>query len=496
MDGIPPALDTDVEDVVWALQTADALWKRNERGDALVWLRRAAQTAAEANDDDRALVLARNAAELTESMAQPSAPPGPRLPAAGSLSPEALGAVKATPPKRPIEPRPPPDPASAEAPAPTPVVPVGEASKPPPAQSGELPKPAVRVPTAAESHAGMLDPWADADRPHSSRRSGAQTPAGSAAPFDDEEVVTSAKPPPVRTSPPKPSPPKVAPRAARTSERVAVAAIAPPVPPLAVPAPAAVPAPPAPAAVPFALDLSRVDPFVDLPDDVRSRFALAAKVSTLTRGEQIATFGLAFIHEGEAAVLAEGRSGVAVSLPRGSVLRSKGTLAAAQVPMRLCCASETATIATWAEADVDGIAGPCPWVEDDFRAAADRVQALAGLSLGPLGQVAYAQVRSVLASRLMVKALVAGEAFLHEGDAVHGLALVGCGQIDVTGGDGEARVLAPGAFVFPAETLSMGRAGKSATAGAAGAVLLHADRSTTQELLVTQPLLLELLASA
>jgi hypothetical protein len=235
---------------------------------------------------------------------------------------------------------------------------------------------------------------------------------------------------------------------------------------------------------------------VDLPDDVRSRFALAATVRTLTRGEQIAAFALAFIHDGEADVLAEGTSGVAVSLPRGSVLRARGTVAVAQVPVRLSCASETATIATWAEADVDGVSGPCPWVEDDLRAAADRVQALAGLSLGPLGQAAYAQVRSVLAHRLIVKALIAGESFLREGDAVHGLALVGCGQIDVTGGDGESRALAPGAFVFPAETLSMGRAAKSATAGAAGAVVLQADRSTTQELLVTQPLLLELLSSA
>ena len=47
MQEIPPTKDTDAEDVVWALQTADALWKRGERIDALVWLRRAAQAAGE-----------------------------------------------------------------------------------------------------------------------------------------------------------------------------------------------------------------------------------------------------------------------------------------------------------------------------------------------------------------------------------------------------------------------------------------------------------------
>src|SRR5580704_11851304 len=70
MAGIPPAHDTDSEDVAWALQTAEALWKRNERADAIVWLRRAAQAAAEIGDDDRAIALARDAAELTEWSAQ------------------------------------------------------------------------------------------------------------------------------------------------------------------------------------------------------------------------------------------------------------------------------------------------------------------------------------------------------------------------------------------------------------------------------------------
>jgi len=74
MDGIPPAAKTDAEDVVWALQTADALWKRHERVDAIVWLRRAAQAAAESQNDDRALTLARSAAELSEWIARNPAP--------------------------------------------------------------------------------------------------------------------------------------------------------------------------------------------------------------------------------------------------------------------------------------------------------------------------------------------------------------------------------------------------------------------------------------
>lgn len=66
MAHIPRALATDIEDVVWALSTAESLWKRGDHADAVVWLRRAAEAAADAQDDDRALTLAREAAELRE----------------------------------------------------------------------------------------------------------------------------------------------------------------------------------------------------------------------------------------------------------------------------------------------------------------------------------------------------------------------------------------------------------------------------------------------
>ena len=86
MLGIPPAIHTDGEDVVWALQTAETLWKRGERVDAIVWLRRAAQAAGETEDDDRAFVLARHAAELAEWIANHAPPPSRSPPAASDWS--------------------------------------------------------------------------------------------------------------------------------------------------------------------------------------------------------------------------------------------------------------------------------------------------------------------------------------------------------------------------------------------------------------------------
>src|SRR5271166_269462 len=93
MAGIPPVADTDAEDVAWALQTAEALWRRNERVDAIVWLRRAAQAAGEAEDDDRALALARDAAELTEWMSQNPSGEAPRAAPSPSSPPTAGQAV-------------------------------------------------------------------------------------------------------------------------------------------------------------------------------------------------------------------------------------------------------------------------------------------------------------------------------------------------------------------------------------------------------------------
>ena len=84
MVAIPPAKDTDAEDVAWGLQTAEALWKRGERIDAIVWLRRAAQAAGDAADDDRALELARSAAELSDWMA--TQPPGTSMPPAAQAN--------------------------------------------------------------------------------------------------------------------------------------------------------------------------------------------------------------------------------------------------------------------------------------------------------------------------------------------------------------------------------------------------------------------------
>lgn len=89
---IPPPLPTDPEDVSWALSTAEAMWSRGDMGEALKWLRRAAEAASEAEADERALALAKAAANLSNRVGRRSAP---SMPAQGGSSAAAL--LEATP---------------------------------------------------------------------------------------------------------------------------------------------------------------------------------------------------------------------------------------------------------------------------------------------------------------------------------------------------------------------------------------------------------------
>lgn len=83
----PEPNDSDAEEVSWALSTGQAMWKRGDHAEAIKWIKRASDSAADSGDDDRAFTLARAAAELkaaTGAMTVPPPPPGatPAPPAA------------------------------------------------------------------------------------------------------------------------------------------------------------------------------------------------------------------------------------------------------------------------------------------------------------------------------------------------------------------------------------------------------------------------------
>jgi hypothetical protein len=552
MEGIPPAVDTDAEDVAWALQTADALWKRNERIDAIVWLRRAAQAAGETEDDDRALALARNAAELSDWIAQnfggheqhPSSPVG-----STSQNPAGVDDLLS-------------EPISDIPKAARIVVPVVHLDRPS-TQSIDIdmsvPEPA---PSAAEVHAGILNPWAAADdegfidavtavKPKPHWASAAPAPVISSRPpviddDDEEQVVTSARGlgaitgenralsrPPVSVAEPAPPPsiepvtasmmnpreptapqppPLPAPRppprrvpvpkgAELDSEHMAAAPRVPSSPPLPArvpppflpPAVETKPGPPVIRSAPGLLDLSAVEAFADLPDDAREDFARAATQQSVERGEEISGFALAFLIEGSADVAATIVDAVAERIEAGTVLRSRGSVADS-FPIRLVAASPTALIATWDDASVAAAFNSCPWVEEDLRAAADRMQALVGITMGPLAARLDPSLRHDLMARLKVRFLSGGEVLVEQGKAVPGLLLVGVGSLELVVGEDVRGRVGAGEFIFADAILGGGVAPMTARAPSEGAVILHADRNVAQELLVTCPPLLEIFA--
>jgi hypothetical protein len=132
---IPPARKDDSEDVAWALSTAEAMYARGDRGDALKWLRRAAESASEAQADDRALELFKAAADLATLVGpSPSAPPPPLVRPSAAPPPPVLTPPPVSIPTTPSQ-------------LPPTVVP-SPSRPPPPVRAASAPLPSRAIPAA------------------------------------------------------------------------------------------------------------------------------------------------------------------------------------------------------------------------------------------------------------------------------------------------------------------------------------------------------------
>jgi hypothetical protein len=242
------------------------------------------------------------------------------------------------------------------------------------------------------------------------------------------------------------------------------------------------------------LDLSDVEAFADLPEDARETFAAAATLTKLTSGEEVADFALAYVVAGEVDVSATIVDATASQLGAGGVLRAHGT-PEESVPLRLVCTSQDARVATWSADAVEAAFKSCPWVEDDLRAASDQVQTLAGVTMGPLGDRLDVSLRHQVTSRLKVRSLLEGETIVEAGAAVPGIVVVGVGKLELVDKAGKVvREVRSGDFLFPEQVLGAGPAPHTARAGNGGALVMVGDRRVAQELMVTCPPLLEILA--
>jgi CRP-like cAMP-binding protein len=202
---------------------------------------------------------------------------------------------------------------------------------------------------------------------------------------------------------------------------------------------------------------------------------------------------MAVVLEGEVVATVGDGDAIVARFGPGSVVTTVGTLGAIAFA-RFTATSDDTMIALWDGASLRTALASDPVASSALHAVADRLQAWASLTTSAMGVALHEEVRLRLFERLDVRSLPAGQELLAANEVVGGMFIVGAGAIVVDGAT--TGPLEPGSFVFAGATLSAGRATASARASDHGAIVLCADRRTTQELYATEPLLLELLAAS
>jgi CRP-like cAMP-binding protein len=533
---IPPPLDDDDDDVAWALQTAAVQWARGSRADAVVWLRRAVDAAIAAGNPRRTKDLTRLAARVADRLVEEAArapdsavPPAPSRPA-----PDDVDDLLAPPrgpvvPPRGSVPRPSAHSLSGE-------IPIDfseEAGDDAPEESfddaadleDDDDDDAPTIPPPRDAAAVLLEPPSrflekgvvpntvdDSGHPFDSRAprpsedtdivsAGEIWSAHSSAPPDDEELVGahevwSAPPAEAHAPPEPPEAPTRGPLPADepefdgpTSPRHAL---------VSEPAPEPVPSPPSeppfdgPAVV-GGIALDSVRGFEDLPEEMQSHLASRALLTTLAADEEVGSFGAALVTNGKVGIMPSIADVASAVASVGEVVFTRGSLPDG-VALRVVALEDDTVVASWTGPELEAAFADCPWVADELRLVADRFQAIAGATLGLLGERLDDALRGLVLSRMEVKAFGPGEIIVTEGKAVPGLHVVGGGKVEFVEGDVMTDEATPGDFLFAAEVLSAGKAHATARAGKSGAIVLFASRAVAHEMLMSVPPLLEILA--
>jgi hypothetical protein len=244
------------------------------------------------------------------------------------------------------------------------------------------------------------------------------------------------------------------------------------------------------------LSLAEIRGFEDFPPETQLALAKAARLEHLGIEEEVSGFGLALVLRGGVNVMpaiADVACGTAVAR---DLIYGRGTLTEG-VALRLVAMAPDTVVAVWGFEAIEPALADCPWVREELQSVADRYQALAGVSMGAMGDRLDDSLRGMVLSRCHLVRLLPGEVLVEKGKPVGGLYIVGAGRIELgndaasAGSDGQ---LGPGEFLFAPQVLAAGTAPTTARAGSAGALLMMADRHAAHELMVSVPPLLELLA--
>jgi len=250
---------------------------------------------------------------------------------------------------------------------------------------------------------------------------------------------------------------------------------------MSAPRPVSIP-PPAPRSGPSPLTLDDVEAFADLSVEMRQRLVGLARIEALSADEEVSAFGAALVVEGDASVCATIVDAPAAHARPGTLITTRGTLADA-VALRVVAGAGGARVAVWEAAAIEEALRSCPWVLEGLVARADELQAYAGATMGPLGELDDA-ARAGLLPRLAVRVAPPREVILDAGASVPGLILVCVGAVVVAWG----AVVRAGEVLFPPAARDGAPAPSVARASASGAVFLVADRALSAELGASTPL--------
>lgn len=465
-------------------------FRQGDGGDELVLPRRA--QAARSSDGDEEVVT--SAAPLDASLTRKVEPRPPRnkvarpapAPAPGQLAQAAAivpsKGLSVPPPAaiKPVAPAIAAGPAAASKPSvPPPAMPrpasvAGGPSVPPPAAAPPPPRPAAPV-AAAEPVAAATIAAATVAAPMVAAPTVAAPPA--AAPPAPQRVSVPPAPASVRPAKLSVPPPPALPNLPKVS--AATASSTPP---------------PAPTLI-DGLPLDEVDAFVDLPPEMQQRLVALARIEALSADEEVSSFGAALLLAGEASVCATIVDTPACRAVKGTLVPSRGSLSE-PVGIRVVAGSQGARVAIWEQPVIEDALRSCPWVLDELVSRADRIQALAGATMGPLGEIDEAS-RNELLDRLTVHFAQPFESLVDDSGDTLGIAIVGGGVVELAAhGDLAAKALHPGETLFARAVIEGRPAPRGAAAGASGALVLLGEAKVARELMASSPPLAALLSDS
>ena len=519
----PAAKDDDDDDVAWGLSTAQVQWRRGSQADAIVWLRRAIDSAVSAGATWRAAELTRETDALESFVLRgPAAAP---LSGQGqvviddydgtdmigddvmSLPPDAdLDAVSVRPlsadatdertdvtpgDERPVEEEVVQEVVEIDADdiAEDEISDDDVASDHDAAPEDALPRFASEAPTSNFAYAGLTSPLggeseAETESETSEIEAESETETESETEPEtktDTERESDTEPEsevPDTEEDPSPTPIRlsVADAIEREPEPAPVSQLSEP--------------------IVVGISLAEIRGFEDFPPETQLALARVARVERLATEEEVSGFGLALVLRGAVNVMPAIADVACGAAGERELIYGRGTLQEG-VALRLVATAPDTQIAIWDFAAIEPALAACPWVLEELQDVADRYQALAGVAMGPMGERLDDALRGMVLSRCKLVKLLPGELLVEKGKPVGGLFIVGAGRIELgtdpekPGSDGE---LGPGDFLFAQQVLAGGGATTSARAGAAGALLMATDRHAAHELMLSVPPLIELLA--